>query len=58
MSNPLTTQCLDALHRDGSVSAPLKGNLWKGPFHLPRALWYCWRLCEEMTAQRLIRPDA
>jgi N-acylglucosamine 2-epimerase len=36
------------LHRDGSVSVRLKGNLWKGPFHLPRMLWYCWRLCEEM----------
>ncbi|MFA7234911.1 MAG: AGE family epimerase/isomerase [Terrimicrobiaceae bacterium] len=39
------------LHRDGSVSVPLKGNLWKGPFHLPRMLWYCWRLCEEMPAK-------
>jgi len=36
------------LHRDGSVSVPLKGNLWKGPFHLPRMQWYCWKLCEEM----------
>ncbi|MCA9195135.1 MAG: AGE family epimerase/isomerase, partial [Planctomycetales bacterium] len=24
------------LHRDGSLSSTLKGNLWKGPFHLPR----------------------
>ncbi len=32
------------LHRDGRVSVPLKGNMWKGPFHLPRMLWYCWRL--------------
>jgi N-acylglucosamine 2-epimerase len=29
------------LHRDGRVSVRLKGNLWKGPFHLPRMLWYC-----------------
>jgi N-acylglucosamine 2-epimerase len=28
------------LHRDGRVSVPLKGNLWKGPFHLPRMLSY------------------
>ena len=35
------------LHRDGSISVRLKGNLWKGPFHLPRMLWYCWRLCQE-----------
>lgn len=31
------------LHRDGSVSQPAKGNMFKGPFHLPRALWYCAR---------------
>jgi len=36
------------LHRDGSISVPLKGNLWKGPFHIPRMQWYCWRLCEDM----------
>lgn len=34
------------LHRDGGVSVRLKGNLWKGPFHLPRMLWYCWQLLE------------
>ncbi|MCC6144880.1 MAG: AGE family epimerase/isomerase [Candidatus Hydrogenedentes bacterium] len=34
------------LHRDGRVSAPLKGNTWKGAFHLPRMQWYCWRLLE------------
>lgn len=32
------------LHRDGRLSTPLKGSLWKGPFHLPRMLWYCWQL--------------
>jgi N-acylglucosamine 2-epimerase len=32
------------LHRDGRVSVPLKGNMWKGSFHLPRMLWYCSRL--------------
>ncbi|MGI8924053.1 MAG: AGE family epimerase/isomerase [Fimbriimonadales bacterium] len=34
------------LHRDGSVSSQLKGSMFKGPFHLPRALWYCWKLLE------------
>ena len=24
------------LHRDGSLATPLKGNLYKGPFHIPR----------------------
>jgi N-acylglucosamine 2-epimerase len=36
------------LHRDGRVSVPLKGNLWKGPFHLPRMQLVCWRILEEM----------
>ncbi len=35
------------LHRDGRRSVSLKGNLWKGPFHLPRMQWYCWRLLQE-----------
>lgn len=26
------------LHRDGSVAQPAKGNLFKGPFHIPRML--------------------
>lgn len=33
------------LHRDGSVSVPLKGNLWKGPFHLPRMQLRCRQMC-------------
>lgn len=35
------------LHRDGSVAIPMKGSVWKGPFHLPRMQWKCWQLCEE-----------
>ncbi|MGV3762291.1 AGE family epimerase/isomerase [Parapedobacter sp.] len=35
------------LHRDGRVSQPAKGNLFKGPFHLPRQEWYCYQLLEE-----------
>ncbi len=34
------------LHRDGRISSHLKGNMWKGPFHLPRMLWYCWKLLQ------------
>jgi N-acylglucosamine 2-epimerase len=37
------------LHRDGSLSLSLKGSLWKGPFHLPRALLQCLKLLDEMT---------
>lgn len=32
------------LHRDGSIAQTAKGNLFKGPFHLPRQEWYCYRL--------------
>jgi N-acylglucosamine 2-epimerase len=39
------------LHRDGRVSQRAKGNLYKGPFHLPRMLWLCLQELEEATAQ-------
>ena len=38
------------LHRDGRLSGRLKGNLWKGPFHLPRMQLTCWQIVEEMLA--------
>ena len=39
------------LHRDGRVSVSLKGNLWKGPFHLPRMQYTCWQVLEGMRAE-------
>lgn len=36
------------LHRDGTVASTLKGNLWKGPFHLPRMQLNCWKLLERI----------
>ena len=38
------------LHRDGSVSSELKGNNWKGPFHLPRMQLYGWKILEQMRS--------
>ena len=35
------------LHRDGRISQTAKGNLFKGPFHLPRQEWYCWSILNE-----------
>jgi len=29
------------LHRDGTLSTPLKGNMYKGPFHIPRMYLVC-----------------
>jgi N-acylglucosamine 2-epimerase len=37
------------LHRDGRVSSRAKGTLYKGPFHLPRMLWYCWQRLQQAT---------
>ena len=36
------------LHRDGRISSTIKGNLWKGPFHMPRMQLVCWKILEEM----------
>ena len=36
------------LHRDGSVAQPAKGNLFKGPFHIPRMMTKGYALCLEM----------
>jgi N-acylglucosamine 2-epimerase len=36
------------LHRDGRISHHTKGNIWKGPFHLPRMQLNCWQILEEI----------
>lgn len=36
------------LHRDGRISVPLKGNIWKGPFHIPRMYLMAWKSCERI----------
>jgi len=36
------------LHRDGRISVRLKGNLWKGPFHIPRMQLICWQLTNSL----------
>ena len=38
------------LHRDGTVAQPAKGNLFKGPFHIPRMMVYGYRLCNEICS--------
>lgn len=35
------------LHRNGTIAQTAKGNLYKGPFHLPRQEWYCVQILEE-----------
>lgn len=38
------------LHRDGRISSSLKGNMWKGPFHIPRMQLTCWQQLVQYAA--------
>ncbi len=38
------------LHRDGTVAQPAKGNIFKGPFHIPRMMIKSYQLCQEILA--------
>lgn len=39
------------LHRDGSVAQPAKGNLFKGPFHIPRMMIIAHQLCKAILEE-------
>ena len=45
------------LHRDGRISTSVKGNMWKGPYHIPRMQWYCWQILAEMDGSSKIRRN-
>ena len=36
------------LHRDGTVAQPAKGNIFKGPFHIPRMMIKGFMLCRDI----------
>lgn len=36
------------LHRDGTIAQPAKGNLYKGPFHIPRMMTKSYSLCMDI----------
>ncbi|MBR5531688.1 MAG: AGE family epimerase/isomerase [Bacteroidales bacterium] len=36
------------LHRDGTVAQPAKGNIFKGPFHIPRMMIRSYMLCNDI----------
>lgn len=42
------------LHRDGSVAQPAKGNLFKGPFHIPRMLVLSHILCNNIISNNTV----
>ena len=46
------------LNRQGEVLLPLKGGKWKGCFHVPRGLFQCWQVLEELAADEQARPGA
>ena len=50
--DPVYGEWFGYLHRDGAVSHRLKGNLWKGPFHIPRMQLTCWEIAERI----LLKP--
>lgn len=50
-ADPVHGEWFGYAHRDGRISTRLKGNTWKGPFHLPRMQAYCGRLTTELLAQ-------
>lgn len=56
--DPVHGEWFGYLHRDGTLSTRLKGNMWKGPFHLPRMQWRCWQLLEQILKEtaRCVTP--
>jgi N-acylglucosamine 2-epimerase len=47
-ADPVHGEWFGYAHRDGRISTRLKGNTWKGPFHLPRMQWVCRQLTDEL----------
>ena len=47
--DPVYGEWYGYLHRDGSISTPIKGNMWKGPFHIPRMQLTAWKLLEQIN---------
>jgi N-acylglucosamine 2-epimerase len=41
------------LNRQGEVLLRLKGGKWKGCFHVPRALYTCWKTSESIYKNNL-----
>lgn len=39
------------LNRQGEVLLPLKGGKWKGCFHVPRGMYQCWKILDEINSK-------
>jgi N-acylglucosamine 2-epimerase len=53
--DPRVGEWFGYLNRQGEVLLPLKGGKWKGCFHVPRALYRCWRIFESFDEKSLNR---
>ena len=45
------TEWYGYLNRQGEVLLPLKGGKWTGFFNVPRGLFKCWKVLEEVAAK-------
>lgn len=45
--DPANGEWFGYLHKDGTIAQTAKGNMFKGPFHLPRQEWYCLQLLND-----------
>ena len=46
--DPEGSEWFGYLHRDGTPAQMAKGNLYKGPFHVPRMMTKSFMLCNEI----------
>ncbi|MDE6691835.1 MAG: AGE family epimerase/isomerase, partial [Muribaculaceae bacterium] len=51
LNDPEYGEWFGYLHRDGTVAQPAKGNLFKGPFHIPRMMIKNIELIDRMLAE-------
>lgn len=52
-SDPKNGEWFGYLNRQGEVLLNLKGGKWKGCFHVPRAMYQCWKAFEKIEAKTL-----
>lgn len=53
LSDPVYGEWFGYLHRDGSVAQMAKGNIFKGPFHIPRMMVKSHMLLGDIIAKKL-----
>ena len=53
-SDPENGEWFGYLNRHGEVLLDLKGGKWKGCFHVPRAMYQCWKNFEAIESDKII----